>query len=150
MQRHSTFVPGPFRDYGLYQLNRFLFWARVVPVSQEPDACWEWTGGRDRVTGYGRWRPLYGRTNAPLFTHRVAYFFANGVYERRLLVLHRCDNPPCCRPDHLFIGSQGDNLRDMNAKGRGRWGPHRPSLAGGTITGVLGRPEDGSRLTPGD
>jgi hypothetical protein len=120
MQRHSTFAPGPFRDVALGLANAYLFWARVAPVSDDPDACWEWTGARDAVNGYGKWRPLYVR-GAQVYAHRVAYFLAYGEYRIGLKVCHRCDNPPCCRPDHLFVGTQKENLQDMLAKGRGRW-----------------------------
>jgi len=128
MQAHYTFVPGPFREYGMYLANVALFWARVVPVSDDPDGCWEWTGGRDAKTGYGKFRLLYSGRQPHLWAHRVAYLLSRGVLPEGRRVLHRCDNPPCCRPDHLFVGTQRDNLRDMLAKGRGRWGPNRPSL----------------------
>jgi len=50
----------------------------------------------------------------------VAWEDVNGPISDGLWVLHRCDNPPCCRPDHLFLGTPADNTADMIAKGRGR------------------------------
>lgn len=121
MQKHYAFADGPFREYGLYLANVALFWSRVVPVSEEPDACWEWTGSRDRQSGYGKFRLLYSGRDPHLWAHRVAYLLTHGNLDAHVKVCHHCDNPPCCRPDHLFVGSQRENLLDMLAKGRGRW-----------------------------
>ena len=132
MQKHYAFADGPFREYGLYLANVALFWSRVVPVSEEPDACWEWSGSRDRQSGYGKYRPLYSGRDPHLWAHRVAYLLTFGELGTHVKVLHRCDNPPCCRPDHLFLGSQADNLRDMREKGRDRRGPNRPSASSAT------------------
>ncbi len=75
--------------------------------------CWEWTGRRI-PKGYGQ----IGRR----YTHRLSYTMAFGDIPDGLWVLHRCDNPPCLRPDHLFLGTNTDNQRDSAAKGRnGRW-----------------------------
>lgn len=82
-----------------------------------PDACWEWTGARGRH-GYGTFylAPIRG----PVASHRIAYGLANGAIPAGLLVLHRCDNPPCCNPAHLWVGTNNDNMLDMVAKGRWR------------------------------
>lgn len=76
----------------------------------EGDECWLWTGGTDKH-GYG----VMGNIKA----HRFAYEHHYGPFDKKLGVLHRCDNPPCIRPDHLFLGTQIDNIKDMWAKGRG-------------------------------
>ncbi len=50
--------------------------------------------------------------------HRAAWEYTRGPVPAGLFVLHRCDNPPCCNPAHLFLGTQADNMADMQAKGR--------------------------------
>jgi hypothetical protein len=80
--------------------------------------CWEWKGHR-RPTGYGA-VGIGGRDVG--YTHRVAYEIANGPIPQDMFVCHRCDNPPCINPDHLFLGSAGDNNRDMLGKGRHAFG----------------------------
>lgn len=90
-------------------------WERVVQrIGSE---CWEWTGATFGF-GYGiiRHRTLH------LPAHRVSYALANGEIPDGLCVLHRCDNPLCVRPDHLFLGTRTDNAADREAKGRGKRG----------------------------
>ena len=81
-----------------------------------PDGCWIWLGLVTR-NGYGRlsWnRPgLPGLRRA----HRVAFAIFKGE-PGSLCVCHKCDNPGCCNPDHLFLGTNADNMSDRNAKGR--------------------------------
>lgn len=86
---------------------------RLWPSVNRTAGCWEWTGPAFRG-GYGR---VYfrGRT---LYAHRVSWELANGRIPDGLWVLHHCDNPPCVRPDHLFLGTHADNMADMVAKGR--------------------------------
>lgn len=95
------------------------FWKRVDRV-ERPDACWLWKGTKTRL-GYGQigadaqpgiYRP------AVLYAHRVAWELANGPIPTGLFVCHRCDTPGCVRPDHLFLGTQTDNMRDAAKKGR--------------------------------
>jgi hypothetical protein len=92
------------------------FWGRVERA--DPDSCWEWTRARFR-SGYGALRNL--ETKQTVYAHRVAWELTNGAIEKGLCVLHRCDNRPCCNPNHLFLGTDADNVRDMDAKGRRRW-----------------------------
>jgi hypothetical protein len=79
------------------------------------DGCWEWQGVRNpRSTGYGQLK----RNGKTLRAHRIAYEDWYGPIPAGMGVLHRCDNPPCIRPDHLFLGTPLDNAVDRNSKGR--------------------------------
>ncbi len=79
------------------------------------NGCWEWQGFRLRGYGMiGRGR----RGEGTALTHRVAWEEAYGPIPDGLCVLHSCDNPPCCNVEHLFLGTQTENLADMDAKGR--------------------------------
>lgn len=93
----------------LFETAPSRFWARV----DKSGNCWLWTGATDDK-GYGRLSFKGRRAIAP----RVAYELTHGVSPGQLQVLHRCDNPPCVNPDHLFLGTNADNIRDMCAKGR--------------------------------
>jgi hypothetical protein len=94
------------------------FWSRVSVAA--PDVCWPWIRYRTK-DGYGQFT-LYGRLR---YAHRFAWEVTNGPVPEGMEVCHQCDNPPCCNPAHLFLGSQEDNVRDMIAKRRHR--PPQPS-----------------------
>jgi hypothetical protein len=88
------------------------FWGKVrVGKAQE---CWEWTGGR-YLAGYG-FLPDY--PNGKLMAHRLSYEIHFGPISDGLHVLHKCDNPPCVNPNHLFLGTHQDNMADKVAKSR--------------------------------
>lgn len=89
------------------------FWSRVDAAS--PDACWNWRGKTDKA-GYGRFY-FRGRSSFP--AHRISWAVANGRMPLPgAYVCHRCDNPSCVNPTHLFEGSPKDNHVDMVRKGR--------------------------------
>ena len=91
------------------------FWMNVA-VS-EPDACWLWTGYRTRG-GYGAFFVSSAKAERTVTAHRLAYFIAHGEIPDDMCVCHRCDTPLCVNPNHLFLGTQGDNMRDAASKGR--------------------------------
>lgn len=94
--------------------NVEAFWSRVGVAGE--DACWPWTGSKTE-RGYGLYSPLPG---VLLRTHRVAYALHNGGIDDALMVCHHCDNPSCCNPKHLFLGTGSDNMQDMVTKGRNK------------------------------
>jgi hypothetical protein len=87
--------------------------ARVNRPSEDPQVCWPWTGATTSK-GYGNiW--WHGK-NFP--THVVAFDECVDDIPKGMMVCHSCDNPPCCRPSHLFLGNAQDNTDDMMIKGR--------------------------------
>ena len=90
--------------YITHRIIKNLF-ACLVPA---PSGCWEYGGARSK--GYGHMK--VGRA------HRVMWAALHGPIPTGLCVLHTCDNPPCCNPSHLFLGTKNDNMQDMIAKRR--------------------------------
>jgi len=88
------------------------FWPKV----RKGDECWEWIGARG-ARGYGK-MTAGPRGSGHVRAHRVSWELAFGPVPDGLWVLHTCDNPPCVRPDHLWLGTRLDNMRDCARKGR--------------------------------
>src|SRR5580765_367213 len=91
------------------------FWAKVAVGAEE--GCWPFMGFRDR-RGYGRFSM---GDASPESAHRVAFFFIYGRWPEQ--VNHKCDNPPCCNPNHLYEGTQSQNIQDS-------WNRNRKILGG--------------------
>jgi len=89
------------------------FWPKV----EKTPTCWNWTAFKDK-NGYGQIGS--GDRSKHEYSHRVSYVLAYGEIPKGMHVLHKCDNPSCVRPDHLFLGTHVDNMQDMTKKGRGK------------------------------
>lgn len=101
----------------MFKVERGLeerFWEKVD--RRGDDECWLWTGSVDGY-GYGMFRP-YSRKTSAVRAHVMALRLSGVEVVGDQCGLHRCDNPPCCNPRHLFVGSKNDNMRDRNAKDR--------------------------------
>lgn len=88
------------------------FWPRV----EKGDGCWMWRGAKHR-SGHGHFNAGSG---GYMLAHRFAYEQLVGPIPEGMVLCHRCDTPACVRPDHLFVGTQADNVADMMTKARGR------------------------------
>lgn len=77
-----------------------------------PTGCWEWTGATDNRYGLVQFQKKKYKA------HRFAFECLVGPIPDGKVVCHRCDNPPCCNPEHLFVGTQSENLKDAASKGR--------------------------------
>lgn len=87
------------------------FWAKVAKGS--PEECWLWTGATANA-GYG----VLFSEGTVLRSHRISYDLHNGPIPDGRVICHKCDNPPCVNPNHLFVGTKADNNHDRDAKGR--------------------------------
>lgn len=104
------------RIYKVIPKDEQYFKERVIITDEE---CWEWKLRKNKG-GYGI--IVVGshakRTKRPALAHRESYKVFKGDFDNKLSVLHKCDNPPCINPEHLFLGTQRDNNIDMRNKGR--------------------------------
>lgn len=130
-------------------MNDDGFWKRVQKSDDGSDGCWVWIGNR-RPDGYGLFY-LFGKQ---LRAHRVSWEMHNGPIPEGVFVCHRCDNPSCVRPSHLFLGTIQDNNADRVQKGRpgskGVFGEHNgshkyPERRAGERNGRHTHPETSAR-----
>ena len=118
-------------ETGSIHSNRFVR-RRQIPITREmltkevmgrffkkvikSEGCWLWTGSRDNH-GYGRFL-LHGKNSSPVKASRISWVFRHGEIKRGNEMCHRCDNPPCINPDHMFSGTHFENMTDAKMKGR--------------------------------
>lgn len=98
------------------------FWANVE--TGENDACWEWKGRRNS-SGYG----IFDHNNRPNIASRFCFEMQNGPLPSDIFVCHRCDNPACVNPRHLWPGTHRENMKDAVSKGRTRNAPRYGSAS---------------------
>lgn len=87
------------------------FWSKVD--KRGPNDCWPWLG-HTNAKGYGTFNSGIGTHIA----HRIAFILTVGPIPNKLFACHHCDNPPCCNPKHIFLGTNADNMADCARKGR--------------------------------
>lgn len=103
--------------------DRERFWQKVDVGS--PEACWNWLASTASTTNgnypYGQFSFTLDRGSRRILrAHRVAYELSVGSIPDGQIICHACDNPKCCNPAHMFVGTHDDNMHDMAQKGRSR------------------------------
>lgn len=141
----------PCRPHTFFCGDACRFWSKV----RRGPHCWEWTasrsGGttrdRERIDGwYGQFTINKDGRQRHVGAHVFSYVLMNGPIEPGAFVLHRCDNPKCVRPDHLFLGDHKANMEDAVAKGRLRAPrPSKQRLSVADVTAIRSRVTSGEK-----
>jgi hypothetical protein len=105
-------IAEPLLSVNLTERQICKFWNKIRLIGALDDDCWEWSEQCHKGYGYFRFEGQI------LYTHRLSYFLTFGPFLQHLRICHKCDNPPCCNPSHLFLGTDSDNFLDMHQKGR--------------------------------
>lgn len=144
----KKYIPVPL---GLSHLERTQFYL-CTRSKQKPSGCVEWVGGIS-PSGYGRISYVYSDVYKVSRAHMLSWVFYNGDYDRNLHICHKCNNRKCVNLDHLYLGTQKDNMDDMKRSGNALNGEKnhksvltlkevqlfKPLLASGLSTTTVGR-----------
>jgi len=108
------------QDLDLLRQKEYMFWRSISLVSDLEEDCWLWHKSTT-PNGYGKIHLGSNRAGKQImiYAHRFSYLLFNGSIPQNMLCLHKCDEPRCSNPLHLFIGNKADNSIDMMQKGRG-------------------------------
>ena len=111
IDKRPAFQP---RDGRLDAATAYLLWTISGKTEVKESGCWEWVGWHQQGTGYGSFR-INEKVHR---VHRLIYECCVEEIPANIFVCHKCDNPPCCNPVHLFLGTEQDNIIDCVRKNR--------------------------------
>lgn len=97
-----------------------------MPGDPPSEGCWDWTGSKATRGGYGTLTITEEGSSRTLPVHRLAYELFHGPIPDGMWVLHDCDRPVCCHPDHLHLGTQRENMREARERNRLASGDRHP------------------------